>query len=387
MGDDLKFEGNDQDAIEVLSSLNTNSTVLVRNGTIPGYAYNVQTNMEINAGVTIAAGATFTMKQDSKVEVAGSESFLAMQGTEEAPIVFGSANGQPGDWRGISYGNSTSASNQISYLTLADAGGKAYSVVSSHRGGLFVVGDNATLNIKNSTFRNNSFAALSIASDSTRVVVESSHFENNEEPIRTHANTIAQLSEDLSFEGNDPQAIVVKNGSGYSAIAVTEDAIWPAFAVPVQMETQTDVEALLTLSPGLRIRYAKDVGLLISETGKLAADATDADPIIMEGLEDVTGYWKGVHFEGSLSNDNKLINVQLINPGSARWDVTYPSQTGLYLTSSARVFVEDVTISGSGHHGITVNRSTLVGCSGLSISESVDTDFYGITGVDECEAL
>lgn len=370
---DLTISENDADHILMTGSASTVSI----SGTWPGYAYRITRDLSVQADITIAAGATLELAQDVRVTIADDTGSLNIAGTESARVTLQAVNGERGGWGGIHFENASSANNRISHALIAHGGGKAYSGNGDARGAVFIDGDASRLTIENTTFDNNDYAALHAATREGEVNVSGSTFSNNANPLLTRPNQIGGFSADLAFVDNDRQAVTVFYNSTGAVTKLTRDQTWPAFEVPVRLSANIVVEGHLTLSPGSTFEAESDMGIDVNG-GRLTADATDGDTIVFKGTEELSGYWQGFRFAASRFPDNKLINVELSNAGSKRWTGNSDTQSALLIYDDSRVTVSDLTITGSGLHGIHVGTGgELVGCTGLSISGSAGDDFFG----------
>lgn len=373
LGDDLAISENDADHILMTGSASTVSL----SGTWPGYTYRILRDVNLEADITIAAGATLELAQDVRVTIAEDAGSLNIAGTESARVTFQAINGERGGWGGLHFENASSTNNRISHALIAHGGGKAYSGNGDARGAVFIDGDASRLTIENTTFDNNDYAALHAATREGEVNVSGSTFSNNANPLLTRPNQIGGFSADLAFVDNDRQAVTVFYNSTGAVTKLTRDQTWPAFEVPVRLSANVVVEGHLTLSPGSTFEAESDMGIDV-DGGRLTADASDGDAIVFKGTEELSGYWKGISFFNSRFPNNQLINVELLNAGSVRRNGNSETQASLYVDGSSRVTVEDLTITNSGRHGVFItNGGELVGCTGLSISGSAGDDFFG----------
>ncbi|RDV38222.1 hypothetical protein DV096_10435 [Bradymonadaceae bacterium TMQ3] len=370
---DLTISENDADHI-LMTDTRATATI---SGTWPGYAYRIPYDISMNADITIAAGATLELAQDVRITIADDTGSLNIAGTESARVTLQAVNGERGGWGGIHFSDASSANNRISYALIAHGGGKAYSGNGDARGAVFIDGDASRLTIENTTFDNNDYAALHAATREGEVNVSGSTFSNNANPLLTRPNQIGGFSADLAFVDNDRQAVTVFYNSTGAVTKLTRDQTWPAFEVPVRLSADIIVEGHLTLSPGSTFEAESDRNIDVSG-GRLTADASSGDAIVFKGTEELSGYWQGLRFADSRFPDNKLINVELINAGSDRWTGNSDHQASLFIDGDSRVTVTDVTVTGSGLHGVFVGTGgELVGCTGLNISGSAGEDFFG----------
>ncbi|MBA2664303.1 MAG: hypothetical protein H0U74_18580 [Bradymonadaceae bacterium] len=90
-------------------------------------------------------------------------------------------------------------------------------------------------------------------------------------------------------------------------------------------------DGTLNLQAGVRLAFAENVGLRVTEGGRLKAVGSAEEPVILEGLESSKGFWKGVTFVRSPSTDNVLDHVVIDGAGKSGWHGG---------TSSGGVFIE-----------------------------------------------
>lgn len=129
------------------------------------------------------------------------------------------------------------------------------------------------------------------------------------------------------------------------------------------VESQIAVsDGLLKLEPGVSITFGADAGLSFSGTGALSAVGTETAAIVLSGSVKQRGHWKGLHFNGSNSPENKLTYVELSHAGSAQWHGGGISKGGIFLQGGAnRLHVSNSTFRQNAQAGI--------------VAESGDADF------------
>jgi hypothetical protein len=115
-------------------------------------------------------------------------------------------------------------------------------------------------------------------------------------------------------------------------------------------------EALLTIEPGTTIQFAENTSFLVLDGGRLSAEGTSDEPITLTGQEEVPSYWKGLQFNGTKSNDNKLDQVVIEYggkgaPGSGSKLAAVDLNTW---KGPVRVAIDNTTIRHSNNYGLRV---------------------------------
>lgn len=129
----------------------------------------------------------------------------------------------------------------------------------------------------------------------------------------------------------------------------------------------------LTLKPGVVIQFGNNVEMAVLTDGRLNAVGTDADPIVLEGKNDVAGFWSGLTFMDSKGAANDLEYVTLKNGGGA------PHLNGIDNTSGALAVYGNSLVK-MAHGTITGSTSAGFGARGeLDLTDCTITsnDFPG----------
>jgi hypothetical protein len=126
----------------------------------------------------------------------------------------------------------------------------------------------------------------------------------------------------------DPQPITL-DCTDITSDKILLDVVSTAGAVDYIVPCDISIEAALTISPGVVIQFAANTGFTIINLGSLSAVGTAGAPIVMKGITDVPGSWKGLRF---VSNNvlNQLSFVTVTGGGSNSFD-------GLDIKSNIRV--------------------------------------------------
>ena len=144
-----KVEGNNTG----LTEIETGGTILT-----PGHvvwkkiengSYLVTSDIQVKAGVTVEAGASFRMKTATTIHVTDN-GYLKLQGTSESRITFSSTAPEV-YWNGI-YFNSYQSNNKVQYSEVANAG--LSKIADAEHAGNIVLGHSGMLIVENSIIKN-----------------------------------------------------------------------------------------------------------------------------------------------------------------------------------------------------------------------------------------
>ena len=111
-----------------------------------------------------------------------------------------------------------------------------------------------------------------------------------------------------------------------------------------------EVTGDLIINPGVEIRFANDAGLVIQESGSIAAVGEEDDPIIFTGEDSLAGSWRGIQ---SYSSDvkNQLRHCTIAYAGGNAF-TSNGDRGALILWADARMRIQACTIDYSAAYGI-----------------------------------
>jgi len=305
----------------------TEDTVLQR-----GCTYTVSSN----SGPNVKEGARLSIEPGVEIEVqqgttiAVDDGAISAQGTEDNPIEIYGSDAEPGYWGGILV-DTDSPDNELTHVTIADAGGVYWSAALSVNG--------AT--IRSCTVRNSSTGGIRVDESGDLVDFRDNTIENvGGPPIKIHANKLGALTGTTTFRNND-QSHVLVGLRGRNSETVTDDATWPAMAIPYECNNGLDVQSSVDIDPGATFQFREGgpYGLFVSEGGQLRADASDGDPITFRGVEETPGSWRGILVR--TETDNLLDNVEVRHGGGGYREAT----VGVGIDSPGSLAVRNSTIA------------------------------------------
>lgn len=118
-------------------------------------------------------------------------------------------------------------------------------------------------------------------------------------------------------------------------------------------ETLVVESGTLTLEPGVTVEFASAVGLKVESGGRLRAGRAGAKPVVLTGAEETRGYWKGLYFRGSRSDDNVLENTVVQYAGGDSWNPNWENG-GISLMHGSSLTVNGAVLRENGVAGILV---------------------------------
>ena len=128
--------------------------------------------------------------------------------------------------------------------------------------------------------------------------------------------------------------------------------------------------ALLTIEPGVKIRFTGNNGwLVVEQNAGLKMVGTSELPIVLTGPlnNNNNGAWGGVEYHSNRA-DNLMEYVSIINAGSGNYDAA------LDIESDARLSIKRSTISNSGNIGVNIygtlsafENNTITGCEDVPL--------------------
>lgn len=349
----------------------------------PGVPYHVTKHVELEAPVTVTEGATFRFSQGKGLSVLR-EGRLTVTGSEDAPVRFTGREAVRGAWKGLRYETSKSTDNVLDHAIVEYAGDSAWNP-NHEPAGIFARGNAIALTVRNVTFRENATMGLAATGPKADLTVERTAFEANDAPLLLQANLVDGIAPSNAFGGNDEPFVFVSDlGFGGAGSTVTDSATWPALDVPYRPKVNVFVEAPLEIAPGAEFQFEQNRGIRVRGDGRLRAAGEQTDPITFAGVEGISGFWKGISFVNSLSEDNVLEQVVIANGGSSEWvGGAKPDRANLMVAgggNAAAVTVSDSTISGSGKYGIAIgnDEARVMRCDNVSFENNGGPDTYNL---------
>jgi hypothetical protein len=133
--------------------------------------------------------------------------------------------------------------------------------------------------------------------------------------------------------------------------------------------------AQLTIKKGSKLTFDSNVGILVQEKGILTIEGESGKSVTLTGKEAIEGYWEGITFEGSISNNNKIAYCTLEYAGSTSQGcfTSGDNRAALVLGNNdvtGLISLDHLTISKSKEDGIYIGKGFDVTMKDCNISSS-----------------
>jgi hypothetical protein len=247
------------------------------------------------AGVTVNTGATLTIdpgvtalfEQGSgdKLNVLGT---LDAIGTDTQPITMTAVVLTPGSWRGISVDGNLAipAVVNLQHVTL-EYGGDNGSY------GALIYADHANVTINRSLLRNGPGRGV-YTTNNTHFDIHNTSFQGNGlEAISLHTPSTDLLMTHLTASGNGTDGVFVTGTTTW-----TGQRHWTNPGIPYIVDGQmiNGTGDSLVIDPGSVLKFTVNGFLNIG--GELKAQGTSTNPILMTGVTQASGSWRGIYVYG-----------------------------------------------------------------------------------------
>jgi len=340
LGSDSTYTGNEEDFIYVVSDYVTTSQTWQKLD-VPYHSNSIT----VSANLSFEQGVNVKFFSSDYLDISSS-GVLSAVGTAEEPIIFEGVQDEAGYWEGVEFSYSSSLST-LSYVNIINAG---ESVSDSA-----IKVDSSISNPSRISFDNvlvSGSLGYGIGFDDGVIIDEFSGvtLTDNRRPIYIHANYVSKLSADNTYTGNQEDFVYIE--SDY----VSTSQAWQKLDVPYHSESIT-VSGILTLEQGINLKFFSSDYLDVSGSGVLNAIGTAAEPIIIQGVIDETGYWEGVEFSYT-SSLNTLSYVNIINAGESISASAIKVQSST--SNPSRVNFDNVSVSGSLGYGVGFGDAAII---------------------------
>lgn len=312
-------------------------------GTLDG-CYDVGESIYIDGDLVIEAGTVLTMAPDTAFEILQNGSIVA-NGTPTEPIVFQGESDAADLWMGLAFRNSGSPTNALTNVTVANACADQWNGADDSTTAIYVE-DSTRLAMTDVTIDACSATGVFLWQEENQVTIDGlSTTDTVGIPAQMALAHAADLTGTLAFAGTDT-TVHIWEGRIHDAMTL------PAYAYTIDEPFEV-AGADLTIAAGTTLYFEQDIGLDVYDGGSLNMAGTADAPILLDGVEDIAGYWKGIHMVNSSSLDNVFDHVTIDDAGSDNWHGGDDSKGGLYLQD------DEVRL--------TVSNSAITDCEGTGL--------------------
>lgn len=351
---------------------------------------NVTTGIWLNHGVPYIIGGNFrildletlTLEAGNELKFNGTNTItvlgaLIANGTSTSPILFTSNQAVPdkGDWNRIYFNNAESSSLINCEFEYAGSGSSTLDIRNS--------GTNVT--ISNCSIDNSGGYGVYNRNGSLTSISDVSVQNCDNYPIYALANGVKNITGTMTFSGNTPEAIFVKNGSILTGA-------WLNHGIPYVLGggnfTVPDLETL-TISPGVTLKI--DGNRNFSVLGSLVADGDAANHITFTSNEAVPspGDWRRIYFNaadaGSILDycdvyysGSTNANLDIRNSGSniaiSNSRIEFSNGYGVYIRNNSSPSFINCEIVNNDGIGVYINGAS---APTFGMDETEWNDIYG----------
>jgi len=330
-------------AVSAVGSLDSASTyggsadrIEVRGGTLSHGAqwpatdapYLFTSDASLEDSVNVAAGAQLHFDANTRLTVTNGGT-LAAVGTSTDTIRFVGEQDQVGYWEGIEI-NTNSASNQLTYTEIANAGANTWADV--------YVQSSGAVKITHSELHGSLTYGVDAEDGSSLAGFASNAFHDNTGASLDIAPSHVGQLDNASDYGSGSDRIDVYGGT------VSAAATWPKTDQPFYVTGDPSVQAAVTVEPGAAFEFAQNTRMTVTAEGSLSAVGTASDTIRFTGGQDVAGHWEGIEIDNN-KLANELTYTEVADGGANTW-------ADVYVQSTGRVKVTHSLIRMSGTDGI-----------------------------------
>lgn len=249
--------------------------------------------------ITVLPGVEIEMTEGTGFNVEAN-SFLNMVGTEEEPILVYGGENSKGFWGSIRW-VSGSANNRMEYVHVSDGGRNR-----NNDRGMITFGNEGSLHMENCRLSNASNAGLELGIVTSRRNLNLTHiandYKNNERPVIAKADYFHFLDGASDYTGNEEDLI-----DSRSNFASTPEGnlSWQKLNVPY-FSGGISVDGNLTIEAGAVVKMGQNDMIRVTN-GILKIEGNEDDPVIIEGIDNGSGVWRGIYF-------TSVGGIQLIMP-------------------------------------------------------------------------
>lgn len=379
LDDTSDYTGNTVDAVIVYGGT-VNNSATIKGINVP---YHVTDKFQVSGNDThleIEAGAIFKFDEMTGMDIKGAS--LSVTGTKEEPVVFEGMDSPPGFWRGIRISDTIARDNKIDHAII-DGGGHDDNYGDVKPANLMLgacCSKKTQLKLTNTTLRNSAAHGLYTNTGSTFAEFSKNTLTKNAAGAANMAvQSLGGLDSESDYSGNDEDIIRVYSTS------VNKSADWKATNVPYEVIDKIEItgsDTAVTIEPGATFQFSENQGLQTTKDATLTAVGEADKQITFKGVRQQAGYWRGISFSDTISEDNLLENVTIDGGGSAdNFGNVDPANLmlGACCAKQTRISAKNVTLtnSGSGVELFLNDSSSFKTCeSFIGLSES-DVDGGG----------
>lgn len=313
--------------------------------TVEAGCYHIDGETEVSNGtLTLEPGTVFVFAEDARLAIEN-DGRLNAEGTEDDPIVFTADEEVRGYWRGLRYRGTFSTDNVLEHVVIEYGGADAWHAAQPAN----LTIDDSRVEVSDVTLRESAGFGLSLRRyDGVDLDGDNTITDNAASAWLSSPTLIAALDSSNDFTGNDDDGIAVGSGD------IESDAVWPSVDVPLYPNEINIIGGTVEIEAGNEFRFQQDGHLDVDDRdgggGRLKVLGEEDHPVEFRGAESIAGFWRGVRYRLTNSEDNQLEHVVIADGGADTWHGA-DEPSNLMVTDS-RLKASDLTLENSEGVGI-----------------------------------
>lgn len=317
-----------------------NSSITLTNRNSNGPDYYADCDVFINAGTMIIEPGTEIVFIDNASLTVNSSAGLIAEGTSLNKIIFRGSNTNI-HWGGIKI-YSNNPTNSLKYCDVLNATSEEVylSFGAGYESGAIIIDGRCSLT--NNTI-NNSLGSGFIFGESTKLNIFSNNIVSNVEgfPVLAYAGCMDINSNMLSCiftsNGNNKIALfgITSNQSSENDMELFKANI------PYIIITEIDFSGNhnIIINEGVQIEFESGKSIGIRGTGSFQINGTVSEPVIMKGVNEISGFWKGIYIE--TNNPLNVFSFLEIYDGGNTSTILGLSPANISIGSTSRLIIND----------------------------------------------
>lgn len=288
------------DSASTYADGNTHDRVRVTNETITedgtwanlGAPIHFGNNGNVEASVTVEAGATIQVGQDQKLTI-HNDGVFAANGESGNEVTIRGASDQKGYWEALVV-NSAQSGNQLRHTTVRNGG-------QGPRSTNVELSENGRMGFENVTFERSSGYGLRAYPGTELLSFSDNTFrDNGRAGIQVTARMIPTLDSASTYAGNNgDDRIEILNEE------VQESATWKPLGVHFHFVQNAVINNTLSIQKDTVMEFSEDtVFSVVREDGKVTASGNmqQNEPVVFRGSKSEQGHWQGIRINTDEAN-------------------------------------------------------------------------------------
>lgn len=331
---------------------------------VPDYV--VSGVLDVSATLTIQPGVVIAFQEDAGMRVNDGGAIIAL-GTAASGIVLTGEVKTAGYWRGLLF-RADDRTSELSHVTV-EYGGRAPWAAMDVAANVSVDND-ASLSLTNSVLEFSGGFGLAVNPRGQLPGFSTDSLTQNAVgPAHIPDVQIGSLDGASELEDNGTDYVFV-----YATIGMDAAMTVPAIDVPYRMEGSFEVNAPVTLSGAVSMRFTEGSSMRVNDGGALYALGTMEQPIVITGGEETPGFWRGILFRAD-DLTSELAHVTLEYAGREAW-AGFDEAANISIDNDARLSLTNSSITDSNGYGLALNpRAELTAFSSNTFTEVTRTAF------------